>query len=273
MKPTDLLAVVSNGSEENVFGVAEGLARQWSARLTILQLAQQPGPLATDPVYAASLWVEVLRDAHDRFVTENELIQQRIAKIDAEVELRSEEVLLGATEDVMMRHAIAMDLVIMGAPQSESADIAFEGALFRSGRPILLIPPQFRGEWVGKRVLIGWKPKREAARALADAAPFLQAADTAAVVTVDSERETYGAASGAEIAALLRRKGVKAELRAVATAEGESAEDKLLAEAASMGADLIVIGGYGHSRLREFVFGGVTRSLSRHSPIPVLMSH
>lgn len=273
MKPTDILAIVSSVSQESLFAAAEQLAKDWSARILVLQLAQQPEPLATDPVYAASLWAEVLKEAHERFVAEHELIKQRVAKLKAPAELRKEEVLLGTVEDVMAHYTMQTDITIMNAPESESADIAFEGALFRSGRPVVLVPRELPAAAIGKRVLIGWKPKREAARAVADAMPFLESAEKVVVATVNAQREHVDQTSGAAITALLQHKGVKAELHALDAAKNETAEMKLLQEAAAIGADLMVMGGYGHSRLREFVFGGVTRSLSRDCPIPVLMSH
>lgn len=272
MKPTDILAIVSSAAQETVFAAAERLAQLWGARIVVLQLAQQPEPLATDPVYAATLWAEVLKEAHERFVAEHELIKQRVARLQAKTELQKEEVLLGTVEDVMTHYAMQADIIVMSTPQSESADIAFEGALFRSGRPVLLVPAEMTSS-IGQRVLIGWKPKREAARAVADAMPFLESAEKAVVVTVNAQRDSIDPASGPAITALLQHKGVKAELHALEAGKNETAEMKLLQEAAAIGADLIVMGGYGHSRLREFVFGGVTRSLSRGCPIAVLMSH
>lgn len=273
MKHTDILAIVSSAAQETVFAAAERLAQLWGARIVVLQLAQQPEPLATDPVYAATLWAEVLKEAHERFVAEHDLIKQRVAKLTAPAELRKEEVLLGTVEDVLTHYAMQADIVLMGTPQSESADIAFEGALFRSGRPVLLAPAEMASASIGQRVLIGWKPKREAARAVADAMPFLESAEKVVVATVNAQRDSVDPTSGPAITALLQHKGVKAELHALEAGKNETAEMKLLQEAAAIGADLIVMGGYGHSRLREFVFGGVTRSLSRDCPIPVLMSH
>lgn len=107
---------------------------------------------------------------------------------------------------------------------------------------------------------------------LADAEPFLQAADQITVVTVDAQFDGYGEGPGRDICTYLAHKGFSVELRNV-DGMGRQAEVALMNEARALDADLIVMGGYGHSRLREFVFGGVTRAMSRSATTPVLMSH
>ncbi len=126
----------------------------------------------------------------------------------------------------------------------------------------------------GKKVLVAWNARREAARAVFDALPLLQQADEVKVVWVNPQAE--GAAPvdvpAGDICAALARHGVKCEATEVAHPRSGVGRT-LLARAAEYGSDLLVMGCYGHSRLREFVLGGASRHVLEHMTIPVLMSH
>ena len=272
MVPRDILSVLTASKQESVFAAAEILAKRWKAHITALYLARQPEPLDADVYYATALWADLLEQARQSFAREREAIQKRVDRIEAQVEVRQEEVLAGTAEATVARHALHADLTIMALPDTEPGQMAFEGALFRSGRPVMLIPPQWKGETIGRRILVAWKARPEAARALAEAAPFLAAAEEVTVVTVDAQPDGYGGGPGRDISTHLARKGLDIELRNV-DGMGRPPELALLNEARSVAADLIVMGGYGHSRLREYVLGGVTRALTRASPVPILLSH
>lgn len=268
----DILTFVTTPDQRGALNAAEYLAKRWDAHLTVVHLARQPEAIIGDPAYSATLWASVAAKAAEASTSELDAIKQRASRMDARTEVRSENVMLGTIEDVAARHAMHADLTIIQTPENVHEDAAFEAALFRSGRPVLLVPAAWEAGTIGKRIIVAWKPKREAARAVADAAPFLSEADSVNVVTVDASRDDYGAAAGRDIAANLARKGVDVDVRNI-DGMGASAEAALLNEARALEADLLVMGGYGHSRLRQFVFGGVTRALSRTSPIPVLLSH
>lgn len=272
MTSMDILAVVTSPEQESVFLAAEALAKRWEAHVSALYLAREAEPITGDPFYTAPLWVELVKEARETAQKEFAAVRARANRLGAPVEVRSEAIYISTAEDVAGRHALHADLTIMQTPKAEHEERAFEGVLFRSGRPVLLLPPEWRGSVAGKRILVGWKAKREAARALADAAPFLAEAEQVIVATVDAPAEGEGARPGQAITTHLARKGVKVELRNI-DGMGRTAEAALTDEAKAAGADLLVMGGYGHSRLREFVFGGVTRAVSRGCPIPVLMSH
>jgi nucleotide-binding universal stress UspA family protein len=179
---------------------------------------------------------------------------------------------------IVLPLARAADLVV--AAQSEAnwqgspyLDIADRLAV-ESGRPVLIVPNEGVHMDFGKKVLVAWNARREAARAVFDALPLLQQADEVKVVWVNPQAE--GAAPvdvpAGDICAALARHGVKCEATEVAhphTGVGRT----LLARAAEYGSDLLVMGCYGHSRLREFVLGGASRHVLEHMTIPVLMSH
>jgi nucleotide-binding universal stress UspA family protein len=268
----DLLAIVTTPAQEAVFAAAGYLARRWDAHATCLYLARQPEVVIGDPLYTATLWAAVAEKAAGAASAEFDAVKERANRAGAAMELRREDVLIGTVEDVVARHAMHADITIIQAPDNIHEDAVFEAALFRSGRPVLVMPAAWKGETIGRRVMVAWKPNREAARAVADAAPFLSEADQVTVVTIDAKPEGQGSGAGHDISTNLARKGVSVELRNI-DGMGQGAEVALMDEARALEADLIVMGGYGHSRLREFVFGGVTRALSRTPPIPVLLSH
>lgn len=142
--------------------------------------------------------------------------------------------------------------------------------LLRSGRPVLAIPA--KAEWTGaSRVVVAWKDTREARRALADALPLLQGAENVAIVEI-LEPQSRSDGSLAAAGAFLSRHGISVEPRSETQRE-TSVEEQLFRYVEADDTDLIVAGGYGHSRLGEWVFGGVTNALIRQSPVPVFLSH
>lgn len=166
------------------------------------------------------------------------------------------------------------DLVIAGQPAPEEPGaLSFAGELVLSvGRPVLFVPYAGHFADAGKRVLIAWNASREAARAVSDALPILMRAQAVEVVVFGPREGDHGEVPGADIALYLARHGVKASA-ARQSAQGVDIGAQILSRAADTGADLIVMGGYGHSRLRELVLGGATRSLLQSMTVPVLMSH
>src|SRR4249920_3572574 len=176
---------------------------------------------------------------------------------------------------VFARLARRFDLSILGQPEPEQPALdrlIVEAALFDSGRPILVVPYIQRNGLRLDRVLLCWDGSRSAARAAADALPFLRRAKVVEVVTVASEPAKSDEMPGADIAQHLARHGVTVELKRIVTAETDVAST-ILSHAADRSADFLVMGGYGHSRLREFILGGVTRDILASMTIPVLMSH
>jgi nucleotide-binding universal stress UspA family protein len=174
-------------------------------------------------------------------------------------------------------HARYADLTVVGQPNSfepQDNDAITVTTVMTSGRPVLAIP--FAGDFptLGERVLVAWNASREAARAVNDALPLMLAAKQVTVLAINPQRGIGGLGDvpAADIALHLARHGVKAEA-AHTVAKDISDGEALLSYAADIGADLIVSGAYGHSRARELVFGGVTRTLIAEMTAPVLLSH
>lgn len=150
---------------------------------------------------------------------------------------------------------------------THSADL--DALLYDTGRPVLLVPLAGMKEGPFTKVLVAWSGTREAARAAFDALPFIMEADETIVVTVDAGEELSSSAS--QLAAALARHGAHVSVSALKS-NGHSVADVIASQVALSGADLLVMGAYGHSRLREFLFGGVTRSVLEHMPVATFMS-
>ncbi|HUE45707.1 MAG TPA: universal stress protein [Aestuariivirgaceae bacterium] len=182
----------------------------------------------------------------------------------------------------VIEHARQADLVVVSQvdPDSDSGiDIDFaERIVMDSGRPVLVVPAFGTFKRCGPRALVGWNGRREAARAAFDAVPLLQACESVQVTWLDPQNDmdvsgdVPGSLAGAELATALARHGLKVTAEAMPTS-GIGAGEALLSHASDLGADLLVMGAYGHSRTREYVFGGATRTILGSMTIPVLMSH
>ena len=191
----------------------------------------------------------------------------------ARAEWRTEE---GDRADAVALHARYADLVIVNQTD-RSAAIATNFAdevLLAAGRPVLLVPYTGEIRSFAQNVMVCWNAGREASRAVTDALPLLQRAKKVTVLSIDGvpSAQGHGALPGSDIALYLARHGIKAEASRTASG-GVDAGNIILSRAFDAGADLIVMGAYGHSRVREIVFGGATRTLLHSMTVPVLMSH
>ncbi len=182
--------------------------------------------------------------------------------------------LAGAGEQ-FARIARRFDLAIVGQTEPETSsveDIIAEVALFESGRPMILVPYIQKGPLKLDNVMLCWDGSRQAARAIGDAMPLLVKAGRGEIVIVANERGKQDEIEGADMGQHLARHGLKVAVDRIAGGNVDVA-DVLLSHAADSGADFMVMGGYGHSRLREFVLGGVTRTILRSMTVPTLLSH
>jgi len=147
-------------------------------------------------------------------------------------------------------------------------DVLFEAALFQSGRPIILVPRRYDGRFRLDRVLIAWDGSVHAARAVAAAMPLL--AETEIHVFTAKEASKGSNFYGEDLVKHLQRHGLAASL---GERSGQDVQETIIREVEGYRASLVVMGGYGHSRFRDFVFGGVTRFMLTRMPVPVLMAH
>jgi nucleotide-binding universal stress UspA family protein len=173
------------------------------------------------------------------------------------------------------RIARRFDLAVVGQadPEANSVEeLIAESTLFESGRPMIVVPYIQKTPLKLDRVMVCWDGSRPAARAIADAMPFLEKAGRVQIVIVDKERGKSDEIEGADMGQHLARHGLKVEVKRIDSGSIDVA-DALLSHAADSSADFMVMGGYGHSRLREFILGGVTHTILRSMTVPVLLSH
>lgn len=255
------------------------LAKRLGAHVTALQLIAEP----------------FLRGAIGHHLPA-ELMREHLAHAEAEAEavlssLRTIADRHGVAYDVvresgsldklptlLARHARHTDLTVLGQPNLEAGGIdetaLVEAAFMDSGHPALVIPRSWSGTLPPRHAVVAWDGSREAARAATDALPLLQTAELVQVLVVDA-RDVGGRMDGLpgeELVAHLRRHKVRAEVELMVSG-GAGVPEVLLARAGDQATDLLVMGGYAHSRLREMLVGGATRHVLEHMTIPVLFAH
>ncbi len=181
----------------------------------------------------------------------------------------------GPIAETVSRIGRCSDLIVIGQEDEDVDIVAYrdvpDDIVFSAGRPVLVVPYTGIAGKMGENILVAWDHSRESARAVADAMPFLERAKSVSVVSVDP-RHSDGDVPGADIARYLSEHGLKVSVNRFADKD-LSVDDVLLNQVADSGADMLVMGAYGHSRLREMVLGGVTRHILDHMTVPVLMSH
>jgi nucleotide-binding universal stress UspA family protein len=254
---------------------ATSIAATFGAHIAGISFLYEPvipdGTLGGIPVDLIELQREenskAANDAISRFDT-------GVKKAGISAETRILDATFGGATTLFAQIARRFDLVVVGQAQREggaSDELIIEGALFESGRPLIVVPYIQKRGMTLDRVLACWDGSRTAARAIGDAMPFLERAKAVDIVIVAEERKS-DEITGANMSEHLARHGVRASVKRIA--KGDLAiEDVLLSYAADSGADFMVMGGYGHSRLREFILGGVTRGILASMTVPVLMSH
>lgn len=281
MNYKDLLVVLdSDASARPRIEIAAALAERFAAHLVglyTLPIPEAPRHFGYyDPALLNPFFEELRARAREAADKTKEMFEHTTGLRGVSAEWR--EIPDGADADPAL-HARYADLAILGQldPESGEPDTIRprpEQVTLASGRPIMVVPYAGNFPSLGRRVLIGWNATREAARAVNDAMPLLTGAEIVTVLTIDPHEgpRAHGELPGADISLHLARHGVKAEIERTVSADLPVGE-VLLSRAADLGADLLVMGAYGHSRARELLLGGATRSLLRSMTLPVLMSH
>jgi nucleotide-binding universal stress UspA family protein len=171
------------------------------------------------------------------------------------------------------------DLLILGQPDetdsgAREAGLILEDVILAAGRPALIVPYIGLLQPIGRRALVAWDAGREATRAVTDSLPVLARCETVTVVVVDAKPSAvgHGDLPGTDLAGFLARHGITVDVTHVGSS-GVGVGATLLNQAAERNADLVVMGCYGHGRLRERILGGATRTILASMPVPVLMAH
>lgn len=271
----EILVVVNSAAEVGrLVAPAAALAAAGGTRLTGLFASGYPVTAAYGDVTGWMELVEAFLEAQRTEATNAEAAFRRelsMRKLQGDWIYRESD----ATDSAVALAAL-YDLVVMGQPNPDAAPgralgLRPEDVVLGGGRPVLVVP--YAGDFAafGHRVLVAWNASREAARALHDAMFALERAEHVTVIEVEP-LAGMSRVSAADLADSLSRRGIAASA-ATETAGDVPIDDLLLSRAADLGADLLVMGAYGHSRMREYVLGGVSRGIFGHMTIPVLMAH
>jgi nucleotide-binding universal stress UspA family protein len=276
----DILVQIDGGkSSAGRIDAAIGLAARFDAHVTGLVLALEPmAPIAVPGLVPVVLPDFVYEETAKAAVAVAAAFRDTMEKAGLTPDCRTVTVLSMDAAETVALHGRHSDIVILG--QTSPDEIIPGGPSFCSdvimsaGRPALVVPYSGVRATPGERILVAWNASRESARAVNDALPFLVKAKAVTVLTVNPDKDGMESRRepGADIALHLARHGVKVEAER-AIAHDISVGDAILAEIGDNGQDMVVMGAYGHSRLQEFVLGGVTREMLNVMAAPVLMSH
>jgi len=272
----DLIVNLGLGLHDPAGDFAISLAESFDAHVLGVAFAYEPIIPVSDIGGIPSDFIESQRAEADknslRAVSRFEKAAKRVG-ISAE-SLKVDASVSGAS-DRFARMARRFDLAVVGQPEPEksAAEIVIdEAVLLESGHPVLVIPYIQKQGLKIDRIIACWDGSRAASRAISDAMPFLQKAKQVDIVIVSRKPEESDEIAGADLGQHLARHGLKVDLKRMVSPDTDVAS-VVLSYAADSSADMIVMGGYGHSRLREFVLGGVTRNILSAMTVPTLLSH
>ena len=275
-----VVPIIGNQGDKFAINVALDIALAHRARLTVLEVLSLPTlpaiPFGLLPDQGMTLvYDELRRQSHGNV----KAWQDAVAGEQVPHEVLLVEALFTEPAQLAARHAHHADLAVVAgvSVDSSAGDVAHDfvaAMLMLSGRPLLVVPQRCKTEIPPRRIVVAWQPTAGCARAIHDALPLLRAAEQVEVLVVDpvaGDDEDAGK-PGAEVTAHLVRHGVRAELQ-VRNSNDNRVATVLLDHARNMHANMLVVGGYGHSRLREWALGGVTRELLFSATLPVFYSH
>jgi nucleotide-binding universal stress UspA family protein len=280
----DIIAYLDGSSVDEVsIQHAESVATSFQAHLT--GFLGNPLPdyalLAPDGGFGtASVLADIEEDARRAGDDNERRVADRFTRLGAPNNLRRVDALASGLASRAAAEARCADLFVIARPSSGGGGRAntlqsttvLEAVLFEGGRGVYIVPPERPPSDVIRRVMVCWRDTRETARAVSEALPFISKANRTAVLSVRERGPGEDAEPGADIAGHLDRHGATVEVL-TAQAGDRSVGDVILDQASRMSADLIVLGAYGHSRLREWALGGVTADLLNSSQFPLLMAH
>ena len=270
-----MLRLDGTAGDEVRLAAGNDIAELFDSQVIGLFLNILPVVIAAEDDIGAARAGELLQAAREAGDKVEARLRERLNRLQKPVELRRFDILSDAAENVVAREARAADTFVAlrpnGAPQEPEHLV--ESVLFGSGRHLFLVPNRRPTKTAFNRIMLAWNGSRESARALAEALPYLHNAAEAAVVVVDDEPPLEARAIlGSDAVMHLKHHAVNADLNRVRMRDNDVGMT-LIAEARRLKADLIVMGAYGHSRVREWLLGGATYTLLHKAPIPLLIAH
>lgn len=275
-----LLPVTGTSGDRAALAHAIALASWFGAHLSVLQVVDLPAPqIGPMGVSTDLLLADLYAQLRQRGAEDAATLRARLEREGISWELRVEESIMGDVPRPLVIHGRYADLCVLpGVSQSpeekDRVKLFFNSFLFGAGRPVLLVPAAQAQNAPLRHAVVAWQPTREGTRALHDALPLLRQCRTIDVVTVDPEIGGYrhGEEPGTDIATHLARHGLRVDVIKMPSG-GATVASVLLRHCAESSAQLLVAGGYGHSRAREWILGGATMDLIETATVPVLFSH
>jgi nucleotide-binding universal stress UspA family protein len=261
-------------ADEIRLDAAGSIARQFDSQVIALVLNPMPLLGSIEGASAAVAQTELLEKAREAGdITEAKLIK-RFKLLERPVEIRRFDVLANDIADIAAREARTADTFVALRPNGAmDPERLVEGVLFESGRHLFLFPETERPKIAFDRILVAWNGSRESTRAMAEGMPFLRQAKEVTVAVITDKRVTeQNALVGTDAVNHLKHHGIDAVLHRVNNRKHDVGA-ALLSEARRRKVDLIVMGGYGHLRLRERLLGGVTYNLMHEAPVPIVIAH
>jgi len=272
-----LLTVAGPDHGDGDVGLAAGLCEEINAHLSVLVVVIAAPPSGGE--YAAVVspaWLAEREAEMEMLERRSSAVSRMLLESLVSADLSSDYPEQSWADEVIGRRARYADLTVVGPEMLAShmlKEKVIAGGLFSSGRPILLVPRGVRATLKPKRVLVAWDASLEASRAVRESLDILSEADEVRIVMIDpieNERH-HGAEPGADVATYLSRHGVKVAVDRLPSSNHPIA-DVLRQHAIDTGTELMVMGAYGHSRLRERIFGGVTKSMIEEPGLPILLA-
>lgn len=271
-----LLALQTIGQDPQAIKPILHKAKDMDAFLTVLLMVEvAPPPVSSYGVISESHWNEYQSQLQEMTTAERIKIEAQMRHIG--VDGAVEELILnrGELERHIIAHGTCSDMAIVANGTMFSGKLAakaFDDILFSTGLPILILGQEKSPFPAVKRALIAWDGGVEAAKAIRAAMPVLETCDQVSIACVDAEQTRLGPAPGDALATHLARHDITITVHNLAS-NGRAIEDVLQQHAKDIDAEIIIMGGYAHSRIREWLIGGTTRSILQNCALPVIMAH
>lgn len=272
-----ILAVAGLERGDHDIDLAASLCEEAKAHLSVFVVAfAAPPPVGTYAAMISDAWVQERQIDSQRLGERLAALTARLSEREVAADVSGAYPETAWSDEAIGRRGRYCDLTLIGPELIADGmlkDKIVEGALFSSGKPVLLVPEGAAATLAPKRVMVAWDSRIEASRALREALDMLKTAEEVRLVLVDPEEgeDAHGDEPGADAAIYLARHGVKVGVDRLPSS-GRAVVDVLRRHAVDMAADMIVMGAYGHSRLRQRILGGVTRSMVENPPLPVLLA-
>jgi len=273
---TILIHIDSSSSCEHRLHTAIQLANQHNAQLTgIYVIPDFPEPT----YYEAQISVDIIAEIDKEALETAKFNQRKYVDLASMADFSlTIDIAKGNLISVLDDYARFNDLLVLGQSNPDESQVMSEALadnlVLEAGTPCLVVPHTSSRQFAAKRILVAWNASREAARTLKDALPILRAADYVEVLLVNPPQHEADKDNthGKSVSLFLIQHGIKPAIEVITDSKAKPG-DSIIARASEISADIIVMGAYGHSRLREIILGGVTRKLLRQMTVPVFISH